>query len=61
MLGYIKRLFKKKEKDKLYMLCERYINLFHNGDGYWITDTEIQMYEELEIRLQRIKKGEISV
>lgn len=43
------------KKDNIYKLCERYIDSFNHGDGYWLTDTEIQLYEELEERLKCLK------
>lgn len=45
----------KPNNNKIYILCERYINLCNNDDGYWLTDTEIQLYEELERHLKKIK------
>ena len=45
----------KQNHNKIYMLCERYINLYDSGDGYWLTDTEIQLYKELEKQLKCLK------
>ena len=46
----------KQNHSKTYMLCERYINLCDGGgDGYWLTDTEIQLYKELEKQLKYLK------
>lgn len=43
----------KRKYNKVYMLCERYINLCDGGgDGYWLTDTEIQLHKELEKQLK---------
>lgn len=42
----------KRNYNKTYILCERYINLYGGGDGYWLTDTEIQLYKELEKQLK---------
>lgn len=45
----------KPNTNKIYMLCERYINIYDKSDGYWLTETEIQLYEELEKHLKRLK------
>lgn len=41
--------------NKIYMLCEMYVNIYDKSDGYWLTETEIQLYEELEKHLKCLK------
>lgn len=50
------RMFKRprRNKNRIYVLCERYVKLYDSGDGYWLTDTEIQLYNELEVQLKKI-------
>lgn len=45
----------KPNANKIYMLCERYINIYGESDGYWLTETEIQLYEELGKQLEHLK------
>lgn len=54
-MGMLSKLFKKKEKDRLYELCESYISCYDGGDGYWVTTIEMQMYELLKERLEYFK------
>ena len=37
-----------KEGDRLYSLCQRYMSVWDNNDGYWLTVTELDMYEEIK-------------
>lgn len=45
----------KQNYSNIYILCERYIKLYDGSDGYWLTDTEIQLYKELEKQLRYLK------
>lgn len=48
-----------KNNDEVYMLCERYINLCDsNGDGYWLTDTEILLEQAIKRRLDKLLQRE---
>lgn len=54
-MKFFKKFKSKKEEDELVSLCKLYISFPKNADGYWLTETEIQLYEELEKHLKRLK------
>lgn len=49
-----KKFKSKKEEDELVSLCKLYISFPKNADGYWVTDTEIKMYECIKNRLKNL-------
>ena len=42
------RVTYEEEGDRLYSLCQRYMSVWDNNDGYWLTVTELDMYEEIK-------------
>lgn len=43
-----------KEEDRLYNLCQTYMSVRENGDGYWLTVTELAMCEEINQRHEEL-------
>lgn len=43
-----------KEEDRLYNLCQTYMSVRENGDGYWLTVTELDMYDEINQRHEEL-------
>ena len=43
-----------KEEDRLYNLCQTYMSVRESGDGYWLTVTELDMYDEINQRHEEL-------